>query len=156
MSTFYAELTERYIAAKARVSAVKAEYDAQRSALEAKFNKAFVEVKEELVALETLLRLEERKSGQEQTADSSAPRLPLAEFFLTALHAHGALSKDDLRDQAERAGYFADGEGSGRTVHVTLLNLCRTGRAKEIEPGIYMHAIAVLEATAAPIRDAAE
>jgi hypothetical protein len=150
MGAFLTELAERYIAAKARVSAVKAEYDVQRSALESKFNKAFAQVKEEYLALETLLRLEEQKSGREATAGNYASRLPLAEFFLTALHAHGALSKDELRDQAERAGYFGDLDGgSGRTIHATLLNLCRTGRAKEIEQGVYMHAMAVLEATAA-------
>lgn len=147
MDTFLAELTDRYVAAKARVSTIKGQYDSELQRLHARFNKAFADAKEEFLALETILRLEEKKNGV-QSDEGSTQRLPLAEFFLTALHANGPLSKDDLRDQAERVGYFADGDPSGRTVHVTLLNLCRAGRVVEVGSGIYTYPPAVMKEAA--------
>jgi hypothetical protein len=147
MTDFFDELLERYRAAKAQASAIKAEYDAQRVALEARFNEALREANAESDALETLLRIEERTSERKLLPPKKKEeRLSLADFFLTALHAHGRMSKDELRDQAERAGYFESGDSGGRATHATLLNLTRHGRIVEIEPGTYNHLLAEISA----------
>ena len=52
-----------------------------------------------------------------------------------ALAERGAKSKDELRDLAQAAGYFPEGEG-GRSLHATLVNIVRSGRAIE-QDGVY-------------------
>jgi hypothetical protein len=137
MIDFLSQLADHLAVARAQLTAVKAEYDAERSALESRYVSQLAMADEEQRAIETLILIEERRSGKKATIDKTRGRLPLAEFFLTALHANGPLSKDDLRTQAERASYFADGDGGGRTTHTTLLNLCRAGRIKELSGGLY-------------------
>jgi len=137
MTDFLSQLVEHLVIARAQSTAVKAEYDAERAALESCYMSKLAFADEEQRAIETLIRIEERRSGEKATIDKASGRLPLPEFFLTALHANGPLSKDDLRTQAERASYFADGDSGGRTTHTTLLNLCRAGRVKELSGGLY-------------------
>lgn len=137
MTDFLSQLVERLVSARAQSTAVKAEYDAERAALESRYRSKLSLADDEQRAIETLIRIEETLSGRKATPDVASVRLPLAEFFLTALHANGPLSKEDLRTQAERASYF-DGDSGGRATHTTLLNLCRAGRIKELSGGVYV------------------
>ncbi|MGH6795863.1 MAG: hypothetical protein ACREDM_08555 [Methylocella sp.] len=137
MTDFLSQLVERLVAARDQSTKVKAEYDADRADLESRYRSELSLVDDEQRAIETLIRIEENRSGRKWAPDSAGVRLPLGEFFLTALHANGPLSKDDLRTQAERASYFVDGDSGGRATHTTLLNLCRAGRIKELPGGMY-------------------
>ncbi len=137
MTDFLSQLVERLVAARDQSTAIKAEYDAERADLESRYRFKLSLADDEQRAIETLIRIEESRCGRKAIPDPASNRLPLAEFFLTALHANGPLSKDDLRTQAERASYFADGDSGGRATHTTLLNLCRAGRIKELSGGIY-------------------
>lgn len=57
-----------------------------------------------------------------------ASRIPLYEFFIAELKEKGPLSKDELREAAQRAGYFSAGDGGGRATHATLANITRSKR----------------------------
>ena len=53
-------------------------------------------------------------------------RLPLPEFFIEELNRRGAMTKEELRQAAQSAGYFTD--SGGRSTHVTLENIKRSNR----------------------------
>jgi hypothetical protein len=54
-------------------------------------------------------------------------RPSLAQFFISELVLRGPLSKEELRQAGERAGYFEVG-GGGRSTHATLENIKRNNR----------------------------
>lgn len=134
MSDFLAELVKRLVAANNRATEIKTEYETERSKLELAYRAKQAEADEEYRALETLIRHEEQKTGAklQQLHD----RLPLQDFFIIALSKNGPLSKEDLRGQACRAGYFSQHDG-GRTTHATVLNLAKSGRIAELLEGRY-------------------
>jgi hypothetical protein len=137
MDNFLGELVERLAAARGRSTEIKNEYEAERASLEARYRAKQSEADEEYRALETLIRLEEQKTGTRTVVQPRQFRLPLQDFFILALDKHGPLSKDDLRDQAARASYFAEGDSAGRVTHATVINLVRSGRIKEATGGRY-------------------
>jgi hypothetical protein len=58
----------------------------------------------------------------------SVAREPLSDFFIAQLKEKGPQTKEELRLAALFAGYFAEGDGGGRTTHATLANIARSGR----------------------------
>jgi plasmid stability protein len=84
--------------------------------------------------LEQMLAAEERRFTVNLVADGvtvgEPPSEPLPDFILGALRRSNH-SKDSLRFLAEKGGYHVD----GRSIHATLVNLIRTGKAEEIEDG---------------------
>jgi hypothetical protein len=88
------------------------------------------DARSEVRALEQLLEVEERRHQLSQQARPRQPVEPLAEFIEGALQQQ-AMTKEELRDYAERAGYAVD----GRSIHATLVNLMRTNRVIETEEG---------------------
>jgi hypothetical protein len=79
-----------------------------------------------------MLAAEERRFTPEEAAQTKPPEEALPEFIFQSLH-KGPLTKDDLRWMANRAGYDVD----GRSIHATLVNLLRSGRAVEVSDGQY-------------------
>jgi hypothetical protein len=135
------ELLERQNAAETRRAQAQAHYDHERSRLEAKYRSAMADFDRELGALKTLFEIEMRRHEGPSSlpAELAAPRLPLADFFITTLHSRGRLTKDELKAAAEKAGYFSDGESSGRATHTTLLNIVRAKKIVEDEDGVYAY-----------------
>lgn len=62
------------------------------------------------------------------TMPMPASRQPLAEFFISEIGTRGPLTKEELRQAAQSAGYFGDGDGGGRATHATLVNIQRNNR----------------------------
>jgi hypothetical protein len=60
----------------------------------------------------------------------STPQDSLADFLMEKM-LYGISSKDGLRAEAEGAGYDVD----GRSIHATLVNLIKSGKAVEIGEG---------------------
>ncbi len=138
------DLRERLAIAEASLQATSNEFDAKRQALEIEYREKIARFDRERAALLALLDVENVRGGgnPEQTAvnlkKSGGFRLPLAEFFITAVHSSGALTKDELREKAESAGYFADGDSGGRTTHTTLMNLVGAKRLYRDDAGSYL------------------
>ena len=78
--------------------------------------------------LDQMLAAEERRFGS--PAAAGEPQESLAEFILATLRA-STHTKDSLRFLAEKAGYHID----GRSIHATLVNLTKSGKAEEIRDG---------------------
>lgn len=122
------------------------ELDAQTGALAHEYNERINEVKawheaqvklveEERKAVSGLLSIEMRKHGEQPAI--RAPHLPLADFLIQEAAKRGISSKEDLRLAAVQASYFSNGEGGGRQVHTTLLNLVKANKIKELSEGRY-------------------
>jgi hypothetical protein len=79
--------------------------------------------------LEQMLAQEEARYS---ASTKRAPQEPLPDFVVGRLRA-GVQTKDSLRAAAEQAGYDVD----GRSIHATLVNLMKTGRAAETGDGEY-------------------
>lgn len=124
MNEFYEGLAARLLEIDLRSNEVHALYSHERSVLEAKYRADLASIQEERLALETLLQIEIKRTGEKPNIPALAkasPRLPLGEFFLATLDKRGPLSKEDLREAALEAGYF-ETNGGGRTTHTTLMN----------------------------------
>jgi hypothetical protein len=86
-----------------------------------------------LETLEQTITLLEQMIEQENRRYHVAPTSPessLADFIVQKMQA-GLRTKDGLRSVAEEAGYNVD----GRSIHLTLVNLIKSGRAVEIGGG---------------------
>jgi hypothetical protein len=81
--------------------------------------------------LEQMLAAEEQRFNPQVPTKKGPPTEPLAEFLIENMAASGLKSKDEMRRMAEQAGYDVD----GRSIHATLVNLIKSGRAVEIGPG---------------------
>lgn len=66
------------------------------------------------------------------------PKMPLADFFEAELRAKGPMSKDELRQAAQAAGYFPGGDGGGRATHATLVNITRNQRITPTSDGKFV------------------
>jgi len=130
------DLRERLRTVLAGLHDAETEYDHQRELLELQYRDRVAALGREKAALEQLLAIEDRRAGIEPTHDTPAVRLvPLADFLVTKVHAHGPMAKDRLRIEAHAAGYFAD--KNGRTFHITLRNIERSGRVVRLPDGCY-------------------
>jgi hypothetical protein len=88
-------------------------------------------------AIESLMLLLDRENARYSNTNSiKEPDLPIDEFVLKALSTR-PMSKDDLREAALGAGYLTDSDSPGRSIHAVTVNLGRSSKIKEIEPGIF-------------------
>jgi hypothetical protein len=132
------DLRERLAGISARYYEEMYEYDQKREALEEGHRKTIEGLDEERVAVEQLLKIEEERQGisaSEVESRKTARLLPLAAFLETKVHAHGPMDKDQLRAEANLAGYFV--QGNGRTFHTTLMNITKCGRVVQLPDGRY-------------------
>jgi hypothetical protein len=130
------ELRERLAAIAGRYADALSEYDRQLEALEQTRRNLVEALDRECAALEVLLAIEDQRAGvtpAEIEVRRTARLLPLADFLTTKVHAHGPMDKDELRREADLAGYFA--EGDGRTFHTTLMNISKGGRLIRLSDG---------------------
>ena len=117
-------------------------FEAQKRKLEEAHRARIEELKVARGNLVRLLSIEEQLRNKasggkvEQLALPGAARMPFAEFLLHLL-LDGPKSKDELREAALRAGYFADGAAVGRALHATLINIQRNGSVEESNSGDY-------------------
>jgi hypothetical protein len=132
------DLRERLANISARYLDEMYEYDQKREALEEGHRTTIEGLDRERTAVEQLLKVEEERHGAspgEVEARKTARLVPLATFIETKVHAHGPMDKDQLRAEANLAGYFID--GNGRTFHATLMNIAKCGRVLQLPDGRY-------------------
>jgi hypothetical protein len=132
------DLRERLAGISARYFEEMYNYDQKREALEEGHRTTIEGLDQERVAVEQLLKIEEERHGaspSEAEVRKTARLLPLAAFIETKVHAHGPMDKDQLRAEANLAGYFV--EGNGRTFHTTLMNITKCGRVVQLPDGRY-------------------
>lgn len=87
----------------------------------------------------TLLEAENSRLGPDLVGPDpkKTPGTPLADFFARLIHERSPRTKDELRQAALAAGYFADGESAGRATHTTLYNIAKSGRIRDLGDGKY-------------------
>jgi hypothetical protein len=139
MSQFADELRERLLRANDRIASIESTYQRAREDLERRYRLEQSDAVAERNALQTLLEAEERRH-REPVTRAEPPAMELGEFFLMQLRLYSPMSKDDLRVAAERAGFFTEGESSGRRTHTTLMNYARSRRIRELPGGMYANA----------------
>jgi hypothetical protein len=81
-----------------------------------------------IALLEQMIEQENRRFQPAQ----AAPQDSLPDFLMEKMRV-GIRTKESLRALAEEAGYDVD----GRSIHLTLVNLIKSGRAVEIGDGQY-------------------
>jgi hypothetical protein len=80
-------------------------------------------------AIKAMLALEDDRLGEGRGASRAAERslMPLGEFIITTLCARGPMEREDIKIEANAAGYFGNG-ANGRTFNTTLMNLVKHGK----------------------------
>jgi hypothetical protein len=133
------DLRQRLAANAAAYSDEIAEYNRQLEAIEKSHKETLTTLGRERAALEQLLALEnERHDIPGPTlAQKIATLVPLGDFLVTKLQAHGPMEKEQLRAEARLAGYAA--AGNGRAFHITLLNVTKCGRLVHLPDGRYAY-----------------
>ena len=131
------DLRERLASVLARYSDEITDYSRKCEALEAGHKKTLTALAAERTALEQLLAVEDERRGisMPTLAQKIATLVPLKDFLVTKVQAHGPMEKDQLRAEAKLAGYLAD--GSGRTFHITLMNVTKRGPLMQLPDGRY-------------------
>jgi hypothetical protein len=132
------DLRERLAALNGRYVDEMVQYDQKREALEEGHRTAITTLERERLAVEQLLAIEEERQGiapAAAEARKTARLVPLADFLIAKAYTHGPIDKDQLREEANLAGYFA--EGNGRTFHATLMNVTKCGRLVHRPDGRY-------------------
>ncbi len=128
MRDIRSDLQERLGAIGERKQALTAEYQTSLQKLE---------VEEE--ALASLLEIETARFPEVRhrvRIEPPSPILPLPDFLFEKIKG-GHASKEELNRLAETDGYSVEGQSLGRQVHLTLTNMARGGRIKEIGDGRY-------------------
>lgn len=134
------DLAERLQEAERRFLEIRDAHDHERHRIEAAFQRDVAAFEKERSALASLLEIEAARKGvsvRRIEKPKPAYRLPLPDFFVTAVHKRGRATKDDLREAAEEQGYFDNGESGGRQTHTTLMNLANAGKLLRLEDGSY-------------------
>ena len=116
------DLFERMEAATSEMATARTRYEEERREIEQRFQKLFEDIGNRQRALAVLLDEEARAHGSyaKPLPPLREMRLPLADFIMNGLNATGSMTKEDVKDLVERAGY-GGGDGVGRMVHTTLL-----------------------------------
>jgi hypothetical protein len=124
------DLRDRLAALQMAFNAAGEDHENQMTILQANYRHKVDTLERERQTVLQLLKIEEARglSAGDQPAQSKAsqPALPLAEFIITKLSANGPMSKEQIRAEVDRAGYL-DGEVTGRTFHLTLMNISGAG-----------------------------
>jgi hypothetical protein len=131
------DLRERLAAAIEDQAKIAAEFERERKALEQRYRRRLDALGSERAALEQLLAAESERQGiaVPTLAQKLATLVPLGDFFVAKLRAHGPMEKAQLRAEAKLAGYFTAGDG--RTFHFTLMNIKNGGRVVQLPDGRY-------------------
>jgi len=132
------DLRERLAVLNGRHLDQETQYQEARDALENAYRDAVAALVREKVAVQQLLAIEEERVRMPAgTVDTrkTAHLISLADFLVTKVHAHGPMNKGQLRAEADLAGYFA--AGNGRTFHITLMNITKSGRVTVTQDGRY-------------------
>lgn len=119
------DLIERLEATNAEMASARTKFDADRRELEQRFHEQYSALGERQRALGVLLDAE--GGAPDRLAAPRDLRLPLQDYIINGMHSAGSMSKDEVKDMVERAGY-GDGDGVGRMVHTTLLNAVKSGK----------------------------
>lgn len=86
-------------------------------------------------ALEKLLELEEARTRSGTVVNGNnhekTPTIPVADFLVGLLRERPR-TKEELSELAARAGYYPDAEAVGRAIHMTIVNMERSGRIHEV------------------------
>ncbi|MEA2879667.1 MAG: hypothetical protein QOF14_4863 [Hyphomicrobiales bacterium] len=131
------DLRERLLALDGRYSDAMHEYEAEREALELKREGTTGAIEKERAAVRQLLEIEERREGSETVEIVPTRKLmPLADFLIAKVCAHGPIDRESLKTEAMAAGYQID----GRTFHATLMNVEKHGKIARADTGQYLAA----------------
>jgi hypothetical protein len=136
------DLRERLAAIQSAYNKTVAEHDAEMVTLQTSFRHKADALERERIAVLQLLKIEEERPESEKDERGGIPKVrqptfPMAEFIITKLHAHGPMTKEEIRTQVDLAGYL-DGEATGRTFHLTLMNISSGGgRVGRLPDGRY-------------------
>jgi len=109
------------------------EIEERRSRLQTELSAA----EDESHLLMRLLDIEDERFPANAAQAPSQPEQTAGDFVIDQLRKRGSMTKDEVRDAMERAGYFAGGEAPGRSAHLTLVNLERSGRLRSDDSGRY-------------------
>jgi hypothetical protein len=139
MRDIRSDLRERLEDVTARLEAENEAYSSERRRLEVEHAKKLDELAHRRNALLLLINgeTEDEASGGDRAFPSLSETLSLKDFFLTKVRERATMNKEDLKDAAERAGYFKDCEAPGRVTHTTLLNLVSSRQLKITPDGFY-------------------
>lgn len=145
------DLRHRLAAIQSASNAAAEEHEDQMIALQASYRQKADALERERQAVLQLLKIEEARAhsahDQSQPTNGRQLMLPLSEFIITKLHTHGPMSKEHIREEVDRAGYL-DGEGTGRTFHLTLMNISGMGgRVSRLPDGRYASRLTYSQAT---------
>ena len=133
------DLQDRLKAAQEKIKKAGDQFEAEIDRLQKQFSDDIKQTKIELQSLRALIEAEDRRMGRPPPYVIPAmPTLPLAEYFEKLIRTKTPRGKDELREEATRAGYFGESPSSaGRATHTTLLNLARSGRIRDMKDGNY-------------------
>jgi hypothetical protein len=132
------DLRERLGIIAGRYADAISEYEEKRNALDQNYRETIKALDHERAVIDQLLQIEESRHGgppADVAIRKTARLVALGDFLVTKVHAHGPLDKDQLRQEATLAGYFAD--GNGRKFHTTLMNITNGGRLIRLPDGRY-------------------
>lgn len=133
------DLRDRLAAVMGRTVDEHDRYIRAQDVLQAQHKQEIESLERERKALEALLAIEQERDGTlPLEAPVARPVLPLGEFLTTKVHAHGPMEKDELRSEAEMAGYLND-IVNGRTFHTTLMNVVKYGKIIQLPDGKYAY-----------------
>ncbi|UFZ02146.1 hypothetical protein LQG66_22935 [Bradyrhizobium ontarionense] len=120
------DLRERLAAIQTAFNAATEEHENQMIALQAGYRQKADALERERQAVLQLLKIEEARATSSGPSIARHPALPLSEFIITKLHTIGPMTKEQIRAEVDRAGYL-EGEATGRTFHLTLMNISGAG-----------------------------
>lgn len=120
------DLRERLAAIQAASNAAIEEHENRALALQADYRQKADALERERQAVLQMLKFEEARAKPAEQGVNRPPAMPLAEFIITKIHANGTMTKEQIRAEVDHAGYL-EGEATGRTFHLTLMNISGTG-----------------------------
>jgi hypothetical protein len=123
------DLRDRLAAIQVAFNVATSDHEDRVMALQTDYRRKTMALERERQTVLELLKIEEARflpSEQPGISKAKQPPLPLAEFIITKLHANGPMTKEQIRAEIDRAGYL-DGEVTGRTFHLTLMNISGAG-----------------------------
>lgn len=132
------DLHERLNFLDIRYADVMRDFDERRALLDLDFRTALGDLTRERDALSALLALENRKVP-EGSEEHTKPRVlaPLSDFLITLAASYGAVRKDQLRAEADAAGYPE--AKNGRSFHFVLMNIAKAHKLHQLPDGRYAH-----------------
>jgi hypothetical protein len=116
------DLQERLASVAVRYADEMVRYDREREALDQGHKETIEALERERKTLQQLLAIEDGHHNVMPDGIKRTARLVrLDDFLVGRVRASGPMDKDQLRAEADLAGYFV--EGNGRTFHTTLMNI---------------------------------